>query len=185
MRWQVIDKTTFHNLGPAGSFRRDQGFLRITTSQKITYAFHSCNVSSVTIGNSVTNIGVNAFANCTRLTAAYFLGNAPPDNGNLAFYDAPACVYYLAGTTGWGSTFGTAAAVLWNPQAVAPGFTGGQFGFNLTGPINGVIVVEACTNLANPVWLPVSTNTLSSGVSAFSDPQSKNYSTRYYRFTSP
>ena len=56
----------------------------------------------------------------------------------------PATVYYLPGTTGWGSTFGGVPAVLWNPQANSFSFTGGQFGFNLTGPTNAVIVVEAC-----------------------------------------
>jgi len=90
----------------------------------------------------------------------------------------------LPGTTGWGSTFGGVPAVLWNPQAHAFSFTGGQFGFNLTGPTNAVIVVEACTNLSHPVWLPVSTNTLSGlGTSAFSDPT--GYPMRYYRFRSP
>ena len=38
-----------------------------------------------------------------------------------------------------------------DPQAVTPGFIGGQFGFNLTGPTNAVIVIEATTNLSNPV----------------------------------
>ena len=96
----------------------------------------------------------------------------------------PDTIYYLAGTTGWGSTFGSVPAVLWNPQANTFSFTGGQFGFNLTGPAYAVIVVEACTNLSHPVWLPVSTNTLSaSGTSAFTDPT--GYPMRYYRFRSP
>jgi hypothetical protein len=47
-------------------------------------------------------------------------------------------------------------------------------------------VVEACTNLARPVWLPVSTNALNGGgASSFSDSQSGNYPTRFYRFRSP
>jgi len=33
------------------------------------------------------------------------------------------------------------------------------------------VVVEVCTNLATPVWSPVSTNTLTEGWSYFSDPQ--------------
>jgi hypothetical protein len=62
----------------------------------------------------------------------------------------------------------------------------GQFNFNITGPTNLAIVVEACTNLANPVWLPVSTNTFSaSGTSSFSDPQGTNYPNRFYRFSAP
>jgi hypothetical protein len=43
-------------------------------------------------------------------------------------------------------------------------------------------VVEAATNLANPVWIPVSTNnTLTSGTNYFSDPQWTNYPMRFYR----
>ncbi len=68
--------------------------------------------------------------------------------------------------------------------------TNDQFGFNITGSSNLVIVVEACTNLANPVWLPVSTNTLNTyvgtnGTSYFSDPQWTNNPAGFYRFRSP
>src|ERR1035441_3355402 len=35
---------------------------------------------------------------------------------------------------------------------------------------NLVIVVEACTDPGNPVWLPVATNTLTAGSAYFSDP---------------
>jgi hypothetical protein len=147
-------------------------------------AFVSCDsLTSVTIPNSVTSIGLETFADIFNLTSAYFLGNAPPDDGT-AFLGDSATVYYLAGTTGWGSTFGGVPAVLWNPQATAMRFTGGQFGFTLTGPSNAVIVVEATTDLAHRVWLPVSTNTLSGlGASAFSD--LTGYPMRFYRFRSP
>jgi hypothetical protein len=147
-------------------------------------AFAVTSLTSVTIPSSVTSIGQEAFFDCTSLTTAYFLGNEPPDDGTV-FNGDPATVYYLSGTTGWGSTFGSVPAVLWNPQAITPGFAGGQFGFNLIGPTNAVIVIEACTNLSHPVWLPVSTNTLSAlGASAFSDPQSGGYPIRFYRFRS-
>jgi hypothetical protein len=152
------------------------------------YAFYFCTrLTSVTIPNSITGIGSFAFRQCTNLTSAYFLGNAPP-NDNSVFFNDPVFVYYLAGTTGWGSTFGGRPALLWNPQANTFGFTGGQFGFNITSPspTYAVIVVEACTNLSHPVWLPVSTNTLINlGPSAFSDPQSGSYPNRFYRFRSP
>ena len=44
---------------------------------------------------------------CTSLTGVYFQGNAPSLAGSSVFDgDNHATVYYLPGTTGWGSTFG-------------------------------------------------------------------------------
>ncbi|HTR40878.1 MAG TPA: leucine-rich repeat protein [Pseudomonadales bacterium] len=149
-------------------------------------AFRNCHsLAGVTIPGSVTNIGDYAFANCATLTSAYFQGNAPPDDGTV-FSSDPAIVYYLPGTTGWGPTFGGVPTELWNPQATAFTMAGGQFGFNITGPTNATIVVESCTNLVNPVWLPVSTNMLSgSGTSSFIDPQLANFPRRFYGFSWP
>jgi hypothetical protein len=175
----------------------DTALTTVTIPNSVTIigavAFADCtNLTSVTIPKSVTIIRTDAFENCVRLTTAYFLGNSPPGDGDPydfgdadAFVGDPAIVYYLAGTTGWGPTFGDVPAVLWNSQAHAPGFTGSQFGFNLTGPTNAVIVVEASPNLTNPVWLPVSTNTLVGGTSYFSDPQPANLPGRFYRLRSP
>jgi BspA type Leucine rich repeat region (6 copies) len=174
----------------AGPFQFCIGLTNVIIGNSVTAigngAFLSCsNLTRVTIPNSVTNIGFEAFYDCTNLTAAYFSGNAPPDSGN-AFDSDPAIVYYLSETTGWGPTFGGVPTMLWNPQAIAPGFTGGQFGFNLTGPTNAAIVVEACTNLSNPIWLPIATNTFSaSGTSTFNDPSSGGQPSRFYRFSSP
>ena len=153
-------------------------------------AFYGCgSLTNVTIPNGVTNLGDNAFSDCSTLASVYFLGNAPPDDGTvfISYYgDDPATVYYLSGTTGWGSTFGGVPAVLLILQADTPGFTGGHFGFSLTGPANVNVVVEACTNLASPVWLPVATNTFSAGgTSTFSDTQSGSDRSRFYRFRSP
>jgi hypothetical protein len=144
------------------------------------FAFAQCyKLTSVTIPNSVTSIGEGAFESCETLSSAYFLGNAPSDGGYV--FSTPATVYYLPGTTGWGSTFGGVPTVLWNPQANSAGIA-----FSITGPTNAIFVVEACSNLSNPVWLPVATNTFStSGISAFSDPQWTNFPGRFYRFRSP
>ena len=108
-------------------------------------------------------------------------------------YDYNATVYYLPGTTNWGTTFGGRPTVLWNPQAQSDasfGVRANQFGFNIIGSSNLVIVVEACTNFTNPVWQPVQTNTLNTfvgtnGSAYFSDPAWTNYPGRFYRFRSP
>jgi len=60
-----------------------------------------------------------------------------------------------------------------------------QFGFNYTWDSNLVVIVEACSNLADPDWVPVATNTLTNGSSYFSDPQWTNYTRRFYRLRSP
>jgi hypothetical protein len=63
----------------------------------------------------------------------------------------------------------------------SPGVRTNQFGFNITGTSNIVVVVEANTNLANPTWSPLRTNTLTGGSTYFSDPQWTNYPSRFYR----
>jgi hypothetical protein len=196
-------------------------------------AFGGCaGLSSVTIGNSVANIGSDAFGSCSNLTRVYFQGNAPTC-GSFAFWGDDATVYYLAGTTGWGTTFGGCPTALWengppgipaiplqphsrtmnvrknatftvgvkaiplggprgelwSPEVQTSGASFGvrtaQFGFTITGTSNLVIVVEASTNLASPVWYPVQTNTLTSGSWYFSDPEWTKYPGRFYRLAMP
>jgi len=67
-------------------------------------------------------------------------------------------LYYLPGTTGWYTPFGGVPAMLWNPQVQSFGVRTNQFGVTITGSTNLVIVVEACTNLANSPWFPAGTN---------------------------
>ena len=161
-----------------------------------SYAFQNCtSLTNVAIGNSVTSIGDWAFGSCTSLSAVYFKGDAPPSLGSFVFFYATnATVYYLPGKTGWTNPWQGRPAVLWNPQAqtrdASFGVRTNRFGFNITGTSNLVIVVEASTNLFNPVWQPIQTNTLNTfigtnGTSYFSDPQWTNYPGRFYRLRSP
>jgi hypothetical protein len=177
------------------------GLVSVTIPNSVTnigsWAFYSCeNLVSVTIGNSVAGIGSNAFMGCTKLMGVYFKGNAPSLGSFVFLNDKSATVYYLARTTGWGNFAQLTGlkTVLWDPQArISDGSFGvqtNQFGFNITGSSNLVIVVEACTNLTSPIWSPISTNTLNTfvgtnGMSYFSDSQWTNYTGRFYRFSSP
>ena len=118
------------------------------------------------------------------------MGNAPVVYGYAFNFAYHATAYYLPGTTGWGPTIDyDIPTVLWNPQIEASGLSSGVrtngFGFTITGTGNLAVVVEACTNLANPIWSPVGTNTLTSSSSYFSDPQGTNYPARFYRLRSP
>jgi hypothetical protein len=164
-------------------------------------AFLSCLLTSVTIPGSVANIETNAFGYCSDLTSVFCTGNAPatptspgppppPGLGPSVFTsDTNATVYYLPGTTGWSSTFSGLPAVLWLPemQSVGASFGVGTngFGFNISWADGLTIVVEACTNLTNPFWQPLQTNTLINGTFNFSDPQWLNYPARYYRIKAP
>jgi len=153
-------------------------------------AFAGCyGLTSLRIPSTVTDIGSSAFYSCATLKAVYFQGNAPIAGFNVFESANNAAVYYLPGTTGWGPTFGGRPAVLWNPQVQTSdgsfGVQANQFGFTITGTSGLVIVVEACTNLVNPVWSALGTTTLTGGSSYFSDPQWTNYPTRLYRLRSP
>jgi hypothetical protein len=63
------------------------------------------------------------------------------------------------------------------------GVVSAKFGFNISGQTGQVVVVEGSTNLVN--WLPLQTNTLTTGTSYFSDSQWTNYPARFYRLRSP
>jgi hypothetical protein len=172
-----------------GAFDSCTSLANVTIPNSVTFigdqAFDSCtSLTSVTIGNRVASLGDYAFLECTSLTGVYFQGNAPSLGYAVFEYDNNAAVYYLAGTTGWASTFGGCPAVFWNPRVQASGAGFGvrtnRFGFSITGTAGLVVVVEACTNLASPVWYPLQTITLTGGPVYFSDPGWTNYTRRFY-----
>jgi hypothetical protein len=156
-------------------------------------AFEGCGLTSVTIPNSVTSIEADAFSYSYSLTSVYFTGNAPSPNNDSTVFSGnpngdPATVYYLPGTTGWGAMFDYLPTAPWflpNPLILnrEPNFgvAANGFGFTISWATNVSVVVEAATNLASPVWLPVSINTLTGGTNYFSDPQWTNYPVRFYR----
>jgi hypothetical protein len=165
-------------------------------------AFYECSsLISITIPKSVTTIGITAFGFCSSLTSVYFQGDVPACRAYPFNDDYNATIYYLPGTSGWSSPLPwwwdwssnywpyNPPAFLWNPQAqtgdASFGVRTNQFGFNITGPNDLNIVVEACTDISNPVWQPVQTITLTGGSSYFSDPQWTNYPNRFYRLRSP
>ncbi len=153
-------------------------------------AFENClSLVSLTFGDGVTNIGSQAFYYCPNLTEAYFEGNAPGLGAPDVFaYTPDVIVYYLPGTTNWVSSFAGRPTMLWNPHMqndATFGVQANQFGFTIAGTSNLTVVAESCTNLLNPVWFPVGTNTLAGGSSYFGDPLWTNYPVRFYRIHSP
>ncbi|MCX6929231.1 MAG: leucine-rich repeat domain-containing protein [Verrucomicrobia bacterium] len=152
-------------------------------------AFFDCtHLGSVTIPSSVTRIEGEAFAYCTNLTWVYSRGNAP-SFGIQALEASPATVYYLPGTTGWGPDFGGRPTALWQPEMQTCdgsfGVRTNQFGFTLAWASGMVVVVDACTNLAIPLWSPLQTNTLTGDTLYLSDPGWTNHPQRFYRIRWP
>lgn len=121
---------------------------------------------------------------------AYFRGNNEFNQFQSTFDWSPnVTIYYLPGTIGWGSTLGGHPALLWNPLLQVNdadfGVATDRFGINITGTTNIPIVLEACTDLANPIWEPLMGCALTNGSVHFSDPAWTNYPSRLYRIRSP
>src|ERR1035437_2965099 len=184
----------------ASAFFDCTGFTNVTIGTGVTnigdFAFQLCSsLITVTIPGTVTSFAdyAYAFAYCGSLTGVYFQGNAPfvGPSAYVFYGDDKAIVHYLPGTTGWGTTFGGCPTALWflpNPLILNNsrrfGVQTNTFGFSISWATNILVVVEASTNLASPVWLPLATNTLTAGSSYFSDPRWTNYPGRFYRIRS-
>jgi hypothetical protein len=157
-----------------------------------TGAFVDCSgTTSVMIPNSVTSLGPYAFELCSvALTGIYFEGNAPSMD-STAFFDSAPTVYYLPGTAGWDSLYYSGTALWTQPQPTILssnsdwGATTNGFGFTVSWATNVPVVVEACTNLANPIWDRLETNILTNGVFYFKDPQPVTQASRFYRVVTP
>jgi hypothetical protein len=153
---------------------------------------YSLALQKVVIDRNVTNIGNYAFSGCTNLSTAFFMGTIPDLYWEGLFLgDTNVLTYYLPGNSGqWSTTYPfVPPMILWNPHIQhgnqSPGMRTNGFGFTLAGSTNLVLVVEACTNLAAPVWTPIATNTLADGSSDFTDLDSKNHPSRFYRLSPP
>jgi hypothetical protein len=106
-------------------------------------------LNSVTIGNGVTTIGDEAFYGCDVLSQVVFRGNAPSLGTNVFAGDNNATVYYLPGTTGWGPTFGGLPTVLWILED--------QFEYTTN---NAAITITEYTGPGGAVTIPDSINGL-------------------------
>jgi hypothetical protein len=167
------------------------GLTNVTIPNSVTRigdgAFGGCTgLTNVTMGNGVTKIGDWVFSGCTGLTSVYFQGNAPSGDSSVFPGHMDATAYYLPGATGWGPTFGGIPTAFWTlPRPlILNNSLSNQFGFTVSWATNLSVVVEATTDLGNPVWSPLTTNALSGGTFYFTDPQWTEYPSRFYRVRS-
>ena len=154
------------------------------------WAFAYCSaLTNQTIPSSVTNLGAGAFIMCPKLQSIVFFGNAPTVIGG--FPGTPAAIYYLLGTTGWGSVYAGCTTYLWNPRLRPPsrGSFHPQMGYDvmitITGSTNMPIVAEVTTNLAAGSWVTLKRCSLTNGAIALSDPALFWTRSRFYRVCPP
>jgi len=176
--------------GPGGAVTIPDTIAKLPVTSIGGGAFYNCtSLTSVTIPNRVTSIGSEAFSECAHLTSVYFDGNAPSLGQDVFSGADNVTVYYQPGTTGWGATFGGRPTAVWKPQvqtgAASFGVRANEFGFTVAWARDRVVVVEATTDIARPIWTPVSTNTLTGGTAYFSDADWVRHRDRFYRVRSP
>jgi hypothetical protein len=155
-------------------------------------AFEGCtNLANLIIPPTISNLAMDVFANCFSLTTVDFQGNAPVADSTAFTNDVATTVYYLPGTIGWSNSYAGVPTAPWylpNPiilnNSANFGVQSNGFGFLVSWATNTSAVVEATTNLTNPVWIPVQTNTLTNGSFSFSEPLLTNSPGRYYRIIS-
>ena len=163
------------------AFYQCEGLTNVTIGNGVTriddITFSECgSLAWITMGKSVSYIGLGVFNFDSRLQGVLFQGG-PPQLGLLPFYGNSIVVfYYLPGVAGW------------SPQVLTTdgsfGVQNNQFGFNITGTSGLSFVVQASTSLQQPLWTPVSTNTLTGSTTYFNDPQWFNFSARFYHLQS-
>ena len=141
-------------------------------------------MTNAVIPDRVISIGPSTFDGCNNLASVFCLGDAPADDDEYLFGgNEIAIVFYLPGTTGWGETFGGRPTALWVPRISDEGLgmQAGRFGFQMDWAAGHAVVVEACSNVAAPVWLPLATNELADGTGIFADEEEANALGRFYR----
>ena len=89
----------------------DSGLTSVTLPNSVTSvgvgAFSgSASLTTVTNGNAVGSLGAQAFADCPNLQGIYFTGDAPAADASVFAGDTLASAYYYYGARNWGTTLG-------------------------------------------------------------------------------
>jgi hypothetical protein len=137
--------------------------------------------SAYAVADSVTSIGERAFFGCSSLTSAYSEGNAPSIGVDPFRNSSKVTVYYLPGTTGWGSTFADRPTALWIP--VMPNLptvtTDNPLKLVTHSPAPATVRVQRSTNLID--WEDWQTVSRDEGPSELQDAEAGAESYRFYR----
>ena len=164
-----------------------------------SHVFDNCpSLADVTIGSGLTSFSSRnwsgIFSDCSNLTSIYLTSGNPYFTWNPTNQIATPTAYYLPylsylqGPANSTNIHGLPTA-LWLPRIqnsdASFGFQANQFGFKISWTSGTVVEVDACTNLADPIWTFVGDYYLYDDSIYFSDLQWTNYPDRFYRIRWP
>ena len=162
--------------------------LPVTTIDSM--AFHTCDsLYSLTLPATLSHIGSIAFNTCVNLSTVYFQGDAPTYDvyhamwGDLYPFDYwRLTVFFVSGHSGFGTSWALCPVAPWKAHlSIGEQVEGEPVAVDIQWGAAETVVVEACTNLANPAWIPVCTNTLTGDGATINDLECTNHLGRFYR----
>ncbi len=153
-------------------------------------AFQTCDtLFGLTLPATISHIGSIAFNTCENLGAVYFQGNAPTYDvfhalwGDLYPFDYwRLTVFYVPGHSGFGTSWALCPVAPWKARlSIGEQVEGEPVAVDILWGAAETVVLEACTNLADPAWIPVCTNTLTGDGATIGDLECTNHLGRFYR----
>jgi hypothetical protein len=174
--WDIaLDGQT--NVYPAGFLGYDAAVAKFDPAGVLQWTYSANSAPSGPVASLATKCAVDSAGNC------YLAGWYQGANifGTNTLQPQETWNFFLA------EVASSITATNLSIQTTGPSFgvLTNRFGFNITGASGLVVVVQASTNLTQPIWVPVSTNTLTGGTNYFSDPQWTNYPDGFYRISAP
>ena len=159
-------------------------------------AFYSdSSLAAVTFSGGVGHFGSQALSGCDSLISVIINGPIPTADKSVLAYSTTNIlytnniVYYIPGNVGTNYNFAGYQALPWNPliqtQPGGFGIEGNQFGFNITGTSNLIVLVQGNTSLAGSGWQPLATLNLTNGSAYFSEPVNATPSSSFFRLSTP
>ena len=152
----------------------------------VSDTFEYCSaLEHVTIGSNVTYVGYETFRSCGALQRIYFTGNAPEHGGSVFFDSDAVTIYYLPGTTGWGSAFSDRPTLLWDPTLTSVTIAGSNVSCSVTGTPSIPVALEKNTNLLSDMWLRLYETNITDGAVTLHDTNEMNGLVIFYRIVGP
>lgn len=170
--------------GRTGSYSVPAGVTKVQDA-----AFKGANIQSVSLPVSISRLGDQAFNTCPNLKSLNFQGNAPVEGASLFVNSKIVTLYVTFSATGWGATYGGRPVQVLNPLlsvgTISSADRAVEFPFSINSATDQSYIIEACTDLLNPVWVSIGSAPTVLGSGTFVDLDRTNFPARFYRVRTP